>query len=132
MNEKAVQRIDKWLWHARFFKTRGLAATIAASGRLRVNGQTIAKASYAVRPGDVLTFAQGPRVRVVKLVATAERRGPATEAIRLYEDLAPPAAKPKADEPAARAANPAPEGKPGKRDRRAIARLQGGSDPGDA
>lgn len=83
-------RADKWLWHARFFKTRGLATKLIAAGHLRVNGTKIAKAAYGIGPGDVLTFPQGRRVRVVRLVALSERRGPAPEAQTLYEDLTPP------------------------------------------
>lgn len=82
-------RIDKWLWRARFFKTRALAAKLAASGKLRVNSVRTARASRAVRPGDVLTFAQGERIRVVRVEALGERRGPAAEAAALYTDLDP-------------------------------------------
>lgn len=83
-------RIDKWLWYARFFKTRGLAAKVAAGGHVRVNAEKIAKASYSVGAGDVLTFPQGRQVRVVRLAAVGNRRGPAIEAQSLYEDLTPP------------------------------------------
>ena len=83
-------RIDKWLWHARFFKTRGLAAEAAQSGHIRVDGRPIDKPGYGVSPGTTLVFPQGPRVRSVKLIACGERRGPAPEARTLYEDLDPP------------------------------------------
>lgn len=82
-------RVDKWLWQARFFKTRGLSAKLVTAGHLRVNGQKIAKASHGVTIGDVLTFPQARRVRVVKVAALGERRGPAPEAQTLYEDLTP-------------------------------------------
>jgi ribosome-associated heat shock protein Hsp15 len=81
-------RLDKWLWHARFFKSRSLAAA-ACTGPMRLNGQRVAKPAQTVRPGDVLTFAQGSAVRVVRVLAPGTRRGPATEAQTLYEDLAP-------------------------------------------
>lgn len=81
-------RLDKWLWHARFFKSRSLAAA-ACAGPLRLNGQRVAKPSQTVRPGDVLTFAQGNAVRLVQVLAPGTRRGPATEAQTLYLDLAP-------------------------------------------
>ena len=81
------QRIDKWLWHARMFKTRSLAAKLAASGKIRVNSARIAKASHAVGPGDALTFPQGDRIRVLRIVALSARRGPFSEASQLYEDL---------------------------------------------
>ena len=83
-------RLDKWLWHARFFKTRALAARLAGSGKVRVNSVRIARASRNVRPGDVLTFPQGRRIRVVRIAALGIRRGPAPEAAALYEDLDPP------------------------------------------
>lgn len=83
-------RVDKWLWHARFFKTRSLATKIVGAGHLRVNGDKISKSSYGVGQGDVLTFAQAKQVRVIKIVALSTRRGPAPEAQMLYEDLDPP------------------------------------------
>lgn len=82
-----AQRADKWLWHARFFKTRSLAARQLQDGRIRRNGTVIAKASTLLEPGDVLTFAQDGTVRVVRIRALAERRGPACAARLLYEDL---------------------------------------------
>ncbi len=84
------QRLDKWLWCARFFKTRALAARFCDDGRLRVSGQLTNKAHYAVRPGDVLTFPLGPHIRVIKILELAVRRGPPAEARSLYEDLAAP------------------------------------------
>lgn len=81
--------MDKWLWYARFFKTRTLAAKIVASGAVRVDGNRIKKGSVTVSPGDTLTFIQNRDVRVVRIKALGERRGPAPEAQELYEDLAP-------------------------------------------
>ena len=81
------QRLDKWLHYARFCKTRALAAELAAAKRVRVNTQVVTKPHYRVRPGDVLTFPQGRTVRVVRVLALGERRGPAAEARQLYEDL---------------------------------------------
>lgn len=83
------QRLDKWLWCARFFKSRGLAAKACHEGRIRVSGHVVAKAHHTVRPGDVLTFPLGPNIRVVRIMAFAMRRGPPAEARELYEDLAP-------------------------------------------
>ena len=80
-------RLDKWLWQARFFKTRTLAATIATKGKVRVNRMLVVKPHYKVRPGDVLTFAQGHDIRIIRVVALGERRGPAPEARTLYEDI---------------------------------------------
>lgn len=81
------QRIDAWLWRARFFKTRGLAAAVVTKGRVRLNGERIRKASRTIRAGDVLTFPQGGDIRVVRVRDFAERRGPATEAQMLYEHV---------------------------------------------
>lgn len=80
-------RIDKWLWHARFFKTRSLAAKQVAAGHVRLNGAKVLKPAQNVAAGDVLTFAQGRLIRVVRIEALAERRGPAPEAQALYFDL---------------------------------------------
>ncbi|MEM8979594.1 MAG: RNA-binding S4 domain-containing protein [Pseudomonadota bacterium] len=83
-------RVDKWLWHARFFKSRALAAKVVSDGKLRVNGTPISKPSRAIAPDVVLTFVQGREVRVVKVLGLGTRRGPAPEAQALYEDLDPP------------------------------------------
>jgi ribosome-associated heat shock protein Hsp15 len=80
-------RLDKWLWCARFFRSRALAARFCEEGGMRVNGARVAKAHHAVRPGDVLTFALGSNIRVARVRALADRRGPATEARALYDDL---------------------------------------------
>jgi len=80
-------RMDKWLWHARFFKSRTLASKFCESGLMRVNGATSTKAHHALRIGDVLTFPIGQRVRIVRVLALGERRGPAPEARALYEEL---------------------------------------------
>jgi ribosome-associated heat shock protein Hsp15 len=78
-------RIDKWLWHARFYKTRVLAQGAAASGHIRLNGRRIEKASAEVRVGDLLTVPRGREVVVVRVLAFGLRRGSATEAQTLYE-----------------------------------------------
>lgn len=80
-------RLDKYLWQARFFKGRDLAAEVVTSGHLRLNGQRCLKPGHAVGPGDVLTFPQGNRIRVIRILALGERRGPAPEAQALYADL---------------------------------------------
>lgn len=84
---EARQRVDKWLWFARFFKTRGLASEMVAGGRLRLNSAKTRKPAHPVGPGDVLTFPQGDRIRVIRVLALAVRRGPAPEAQALYQDL---------------------------------------------
>ena len=82
-----VSRLDKWLWYARFFKTRGLAQKACEAGRIRVNGRRVTKAHRTVGPGDVLTFVQGRMVRIVRILEVAERRGSAPEARQLYEEI---------------------------------------------
>lgn len=118
-------RLDKWLWQARFFKSRGLASKLCATGRLRLSGKVVTKAHQPVRPGDVLTFPLGPHIRVIRVVALGTRRGPAHEARTLYEDLDPPVPRRTADD-AATPVVPQREpgaGRPTKRDRRALDRL---------
>jgi ribosome-associated heat shock protein Hsp15 len=113
------QRIDKWLWHARVVRTRSAASALVASGHVRLNAQRIDAASRAVKSGDVVTVALDRSVRILKVTGFAERRGDATAARRLYEDLSPP---PAPSEPAA-AARPPGASRPTKRDRRAIERF---------
>lgn len=112
-------RLDKWLWFARFCKSRALASKLCAAGRIRVSGTLVQKAHHMVRPGDVLTFPLGPHIRVVRVLRLGTRRGPAAEARTLYEDLAPPTPPPSA--PARRAPG---SGRPTKADRRALERLK--------
>jgi len=109
-------RLDKWIWQARFVKSRSLAAALVTGGHVRVNGQRAGKASHAVQPGDVLTFPQGDRIRVVKILAPALRRGPATEAQTLYDDMSPPEEKKEIPQGARIEGN----SRPTKRDRRKL------------
>ncbi len=127
-------RLDKWLWYARFFKTRSIATGACTAGRFRVSGEIVSKANHQVRPGDVLTFPQGQHIRVVKVLSLASRRGPAPEAQQLYEDLSPPSPEdrlPRGATPAsphipARAAARDPgSGRPTKRERRSLEKLRG-------
>ena len=87
---EARLRADKWLWYARFFKSRSLAAKLCATGQLRIDGNRLTKSHGQIKVGDVLTFPQGRHIRVVRVVALGSRRGPASEAVLLYEDLKPP------------------------------------------
>ena len=87
-NVKGV-RLDKWLWYARFFKTRALASKAISNGRFRLNGDLMSKPHRQAKCGDVLTFSQGTRIRVVRIKALGSRRGPAQEAALLFDDLAP-------------------------------------------
>jgi ribosome-associated heat shock protein Hsp15 len=123
MSEGGHQRIDKWLWFARFARTRTLAQGLATSGRVRVNRNKVDSASHAVRVGDVLTIACDRSVRVIRIAATAERRGGAPEARRLYEELTP--APSQAAPPPAPAGERTPgSGRPTKRDRRRLISLK--------
>ncbi|TJZ93778.1 RNA-binding S4 domain-containing protein [Paracoccus gahaiensis] len=83
-------RLDKWLCHARVFKTRGLAAARIEGGGIRVNGQPCRKPGRAVRPGDRLTVSAHGDVRAMTVLALGERRGPPAEAQALYRDDSPP------------------------------------------
>ncbi len=80
-------RLDKWLWQARFFKTRALAARYVETTRCRLDGRITDKPHATVTPGMVLTFALGAKVRVVRIVSLGERRGPAAEARTLYDEI---------------------------------------------
>lgn len=84
-----TQRLDQWLWHARFFKTRSLATKLVSSGNVRVDGTRVSKPAYALKQGVTLTFPQVRRIRVIQVDALAKRRGPAPEAQALYTDLTP-------------------------------------------
>ena len=88
-------RIDKWLWYARFFKTRGLASKVVTGGHVRVNSDRIGKSSHTVGPDDTLTFPQAKTIRVVRILDVGTRRGPAPEAQALYEDLTPEPKEPR-------------------------------------
>ena len=81
------QRLDKWLWHARVVKARSSAAALVEAGHVRINGVREKAPGHAVKAGDVLTIALDNSVRILKVVAFAERRGDASAARVLYEDL---------------------------------------------
>ncbi len=87
------QRLDKWLWCARFLKLRAGCARWVAEGAIRINRQPTDKPHARLRPGDVLTLRVAGGVRVLRVLALAARRGPAPEARGLYEELAEPGAQ---------------------------------------
>lgn len=122
------QRIDTWLWHARLFKTRTLAAAVVSAGKVRLTRSDatarIAKASHQVRPGDTLVFPKGKLIRIVKIEALAARRGPAPEAQALYEDLTLPP-PPRAETPVPVGKRETGAGRPTKKERRALDNLHG-------
>jgi ribosome-associated heat shock protein Hsp15 len=82
-----AQRIDKWLFFARIVKTRSLAAKIVEGGQVRVNRAKVSKPATLLAPGDVITLALHGRVKILKVLGFSQRRGPASEAGQLYEDL---------------------------------------------
>lgn len=133
VEDKDSQRLDKWLWHARFFKSRTLASEFCETTGVRVAGQPVRKAHYQIKLGDVLTFAQrsgadGPIVRVVRVRTLSPRRLSPTLARELYDDLDPPPLRQPSDgaKSAAKSGERDPgSGRPTKADRRAIERLKG-------
>ena len=126
-------RVDRWLWFARFFKSRSLAAKLVQGRKVRLNSVLIAKPSVSIKSGDVLTFPQGKEIRVIKVLEIGTRRGPAPEAQALYEDLSPKEDKPKSDGDVtisnkARFERERGTGRPTKADRRALEKLRHKSD----
>lgn len=114
-------RVDRWLWAARFYKTRSLAHAACEGGKVDVNGQA-AKPSRAVRVGDRLRVTLGEWRRELVIRGLGERRGPAPEARALYEDLSPPPPRSRRESrPLLRAPG---LGRPTKRERRLIERLR--------
>ena len=127
MPEDTRVRLDKWLWAARFYKTRALAAEEIGRGRVSVNGQ-VAKASRELRPGDRIVLRQGPVERTVDLLALSNVRGPAPVAQTLYAETPESiAARQKAVEARRQGVEPADtleQGRPTKRNRRQLADWQ--------
>ena len=122
-------RIDKWLWAARFFKTRALAASACERGRIRSNGQP-AKPARDVKPGDMLHITNDAGDFEVEVLLLSEMRGPASVAQTLYRetDASREARQKLAEERKAAGHFTTPsEGRPSKRDRRVINRLRGRS-----
>ncbi|MFZ1991068.1 MAG: RNA-binding S4 domain-containing protein [Alphaproteobacteria bacterium] len=120
------QRIDRWLWFTRIFKSRSLASKAVEDGAVRITraGQTIRtdKPSYALKAGDVVTLKIRGVVRVLEVISGGVRRGPASEAQTLYKDMAPPSAAISAAPE--ESPSPRPPARPDKRDRRAIGALK--------
>jgi len=124
---EAPARLDKWLWAARFYKTRALATEAIAGGRVEVNGQR-AKPGHHVHPGDAVRFRLGPYPHLVTVRATGTHRGPAAVAATLYEeDPATRAEREQLREQHRLAAHAFAygEGKPTKKERRALDDLRG-------
>lgn len=121
MEREQLVRVDKWLWAARFFKSRSLAAQACDGGKVDVNGQP-AKPAKLVRPADLLRITLPGGKKSVKVMALAERRGPAARAQLLYEDLTPPPPPEPVPTPPP-VYRPRGVGRPTKRDRRLLERL---------
>ncbi|MEA2626188.1 MAG: ribosome-associated heat shock protein Hsp15 [Candidatus Binatota bacterium] len=119
-------RLDRWLWAARFYKTRSLAAEAVSGGHVHVNGGR-GKPARTLRPGDLVTVRRGPHEIEVRVGALAEKRGPASAAALLYVESE--ASRRRREELAERlradaAARPFSSGRPSKRDRRDLRRLR--------
>jgi ribosome-associated heat shock protein Hsp15 len=129
-----TQRIDKWLWFARFVKTRSLATELVEGGKVRLNRVRLEKPSHIVRAGDVLTLVLHRRVHLVRVLGIADRRGPSAAARLLYEELTAegdvikpqsPSTPPGAARQPSEGSPPRPagSGRPTKKERRQIDRL---------
>jgi len=122
----ATLRIDKWLWAARFFRTRALAAEAVAGGKVKVNGERV-KPAKSLRVGDALAIQIGPYVHEIRVLALSERRGPAAHAATLYEESeeGKAARHELAGRLAAeRRAQPRSEGRPSKKERRQLVQFK--------
>ena len=121
-------RVDKWLWHARFYKTRSLAAAAAAGGKVHVNGER-AKPSRRVAVGDRIAVSQGGIVAEFDVLGLPQRRGPAAEAATHYAETAQSSVRRAALREQQRLADqsrPHSDGRPDKRDRRRLLNLHRG------
>jgi len=123
-------RVDKWLWAARFFKTRSLAKAAIEGGKVQLDGQRV-KVSKEIVPGDVLRIRQGWDDREITVLALSDQRRGAPEAQALYEESADSIARREAEAAARRAAGgmmPNPRRRPSKRERRQIHRFREDTD----
>jgi ribosome-associated heat shock protein Hsp15 len=126
MSDTEVQRLDKWLWHCRFFKTRSLATAAIAGGKVHLNAERV-KPAHAVRVGDRLSLSLQGIVAEFEVLGVPPRRGPAAEAQAQYLETAQSAerrARWREQQRLAQLSRPRPEARPDKRDRRRLMRLQ--------
>ncbi len=122
----AKARIDRWLWCARFYKSRSLAGQAVAGGKVHVNGERV-KPARAIGPGDRLSITRGPQSLEIIVLALPERRGPAAESQRCYEETVASIArreKLKEQHALAAALTPRPRGRPQKHERRLLVKLR--------
>jgi len=120
--QQSEMRLDKWLWAARFFKTRGLAQAAVHGGRVHLNQQRV-RPSRSIKPGDVVSVTKGPYCFTVTVVALARQRGPAAAAAAMYQEHADSVEtreRIREERALQRSINSAPETRPDKRDRRRI------------
>ncbi len=127
MNNSSVDRIDRWLFFVRLFKSRSIAAQAVSGGRVHLNGARV-KSSHAVRPQDLVSFKRSAVDFECTVIALPARRGPASEAARCYEEK--PESRARREQFAARmkvaaALTPRPEERPDKHERRELRRLRG-------
>jgi len=125
--EQEKLRIDKWLWAARFFKTRSIAADAVECGKVLVNGARV-KPAKLLAPGDILSIRLGPYQHVIEVLALSNKRGPASEAQKLYQETEESRLRREtlALELKAQPVPTAHEGRPTKRDRREIEKFKSG------
>ena len=125
--DQGRQRVDQWLWMARFFKTRSLAAEAVEAGHARVNGERV-KPSRELKAGDAVRVRAGELEWNVEVRAMAQRRGPATEAVQLYAETEDSRGRREQLLAMRKAApqRPAHEGRPTKRERRVLDRFKRG------
>ncbi len=119
----SAQRIDVWLWYGRFYKTRSLATKMVRGGKVRLNGKVCKKSSTPVTAEDVLIFNRADNLLIVKIKSFALRRGPASDAQNLYEDLTPEEQKREIKKVTFTSNRERGAGRPTKNERRAIDRL---------
>ena len=89
LDSRSTMRLDKWLWHARIYRTRTLASDMVGRGKVRLNTCLVKKPAATVGQGDVLTLVQGRDVKVLRITGLPDRRGPASEAVTFYETVSP-------------------------------------------
>lgn len=121
------QRLDKWLFFSRAVKSRTLAQKLIEAGHVRVNSERTDRSDHKIGAGDVLTMTVHEQLRVWRVLDPGNRRGPAPEAQGLYEDLSPPPL-PRAEAPPLFGKREPGAGRPTKKDRRDLDRLQGEDD----
>lgn len=118
-------RLDKWLWAARFYKTRALAVDAIKGGRVSLNGQR-SKPGHEVAAGDCIRLRQGHELKTIIVLGLSQRRGPASEAQQLYEETSESIERRSQERELRQLAGeqrPRGAGRPSKRDRRQIQRL---------